>query len=66
MTNQTDLIHWSVKSQDPADFSLTCNFLKNKELLFGSPKGTVEKVVLECESLSERSGDPALRGFRDF
>jgi hypothetical protein len=23
-------------------------------------------VVLECESLSERSGDPAPRGFRGF
>jgi hypothetical protein len=26
----------------------------------------LKKWFLECESLSERSGDPALRGFRDF
>jgi hypothetical protein len=38
-----------------------------KKLNLGcSPLGTVEKVVLECESLSERSVDPALRGFRGF
>ena len=29
-------------------------------------QGTVEKVVLECGSLLERSGNPALRGFRCF
>jgi len=31
-----------------------------------SPLGHVEKVVLECESLSERSGDPAFAGLSRF
>jgi len=32
----------------------------------GGAKGLVEKVVLECESLLEQSGNPASRGFRVF
>jgi hypothetical protein len=40
------------------------NFLKRGMLC--SLKGFVEKVFLECESLLERSGNPALRGFRGF
>jgi hypothetical protein len=31
-----------------------------------SPLGHVEKVLLECKSLLERSGNLALRGFCDF
>ena len=36
-------------------------FIRNRAL-----KGVLEKRFWECKSLSERSGDPALRGFCGF
>jgi hypothetical protein len=40
--------------------------MSNNYNMISQAEGTVEKVVLECKSLSERSGDPALRGFCGF
>jgi hypothetical protein len=47
-------------------FPICVSALFEEKNLECSPLGFVEKVVLECKSLSERSVDPALRGFCDF